>query len=181
MVVPSSPYDAKGLLLAAVEDPDPVIFLEPIRIYRSIKEDVPEEAFTVPIGTAAVERSGTDLSIISYGAMMRESRRAADELEAEGVSVELIDVRSLSPFDAETVVGSVAETGRAVVVHEAHRTGGFGAEIVAQIQEKALYSLLAPVQRVTGYDIVVPLRRAEHHYMPSVARIVAAARKTLEA
>ena len=181
VVVPSSPYDAKGLLLEAIDDPDPVIFLEPIRIYRAIKEDVPAGPYRVPIGEASVERSGTDLTIVAYGAMMRESRRAADELEGEGVSVELIDVRSLTPFDADTVVGSVAATGRAVVVHEAHRTAGFGAEVVAQVQERALYSLLAPVQRVTGWDTVVPLRRAEHHYLPSARRIVAAARTVLEA
>ncbi len=181
VVVPGSPYDAKGLLLAAVEDPDPVIFLEPIRIYRALREEVPDEAYVVPIGEASIERRGTDVSLISYGAMLRETRRAADALEAEGVSVEVVDVRSLSPFDAETVVGSAAATGRAVVIHEAHRTAGFGAEIAAQIQERALYSLLAPVQRVTGWDTIVPLRRAEHHYVPSVDRIVAAARRTLEA
>ena len=181
VVVPASPYDAKGLLLAAVEDPDPVIFLEPIRIYRALREDVPDEAYTVPIGEAHIERPGSDVSLIAYGAMLRETRRAADALDAEGVSAEIVDVRSLSPFDAETVVGSAAATGRAVVIHEAHRSAGFAAEIAAQIQERALYSLLAPVQRVTGWDTVVPLRRSEHHYVPSVERIVAAARRTLEA
>jgi pyruvate dehydrogenase E1 component beta subunit len=181
VVVPATPYDAKGLLLEAVADPDPVIFLEPIRIYRALKEEVPDEAYTVPIGTAQVEQSGTDVTLISYGAMLREVRSAAAELETAGISAAVVDVRSLSPFDAETVVSEVAETGRAVVIHEAHRTAGFGAEIVARIQESALYSLLAPVERVTGWDTVVPLRRAEHHYVPSVARIVAAARRTLEA
>ena len=180
VVVPGSPYDAKGLLLAAVEDPDPVIFLEPIRIYRALREEVPDEAYTVPIGLAHIERSGSDVSLIAYGAMLRETRRAADVLDAEGVSAEIVDVRTLSPFDAETVIGSAAATGRAVVIHEAHRTAGFAAEIAAQVQERALYSMLAPVQRVTGWDTVVPLRRAEHHYMPSVERIVAAARRTLE-
>jgi pyruvate dehydrogenase E1 component beta subunit len=181
VVVPGSPYDAKGLLLAAVEDPDPVIFLEPIRIYRALREEVPDEPYTVPIGEAHIERAGTDVSLIAYGAMLREARRAADALDAEGISAEIVDVRSLSPFDAETVVGSAAATGRAVVIHEAHRTAGFAAEIAAQIQERALYSMLAPVQRVTGWDTVVPLRRAEDHYIPSVERIVAAARRTLEA
>jgi pyruvate dehydrogenase E1 component beta subunit len=181
VVVPGSPYDAKGLLLAAVEDPDPVVFLEPIRIYRALREDVPDEAYTVPIGEAHLERSGSDVSLIAYGAMLREARKAADVLELEGVSVDLVDVRSLSPFDTETVVGSAAATGRAVVIHEAHRSAGFGAEIAAQIQERALYSLLAPIQRVTGWDTVVPLRRSEKHYVPSVDRIVAAARRTLEA
>lgn len=180
VVVPATPHDAKGLLLEAIDDPDPVIFLEPIRIYRALREDVPDEAYTVPIGTAHIERTGTDVSLIAYGAMMREARRAADALADEGVSAEVVDVRSLSPFDAETVVGSAAATGRAVVIHEAHRTSGFGAEIAAQIQERALYSLLAPVQRVTGWDTVVPLRTSEKHYVPSVARIVAAAGRTLE-
>ncbi len=181
VVVPGSPYDAKGLLLAAIADPDPVIFLEPIRIYRALREDVPDEPYTVPIGEAHVERAGSDLSLIAYGAMLREARGAADVLESEGVSVDLIDVRALAPLDAETIVGSVATTGRAVIVHEAHRTAGLAAEITTQIQEHALYSLLAPVERVTGWDTVVPLRRAEHHYVPSIGRIVAAARRTLEA
>jgi pyruvate dehydrogenase E1 component beta subunit len=181
VVVPSTPYDAKGLLLAAVEDPDPVIFLEPIRSYRAIKQDVPDEAYTVPIGECAVEREGGDVTLVGYGAMMREVRRAADALESEGVGVDLIDVRTLVPFDADTVIESVRKTGRAVVVHEAPRTAGFGAEVVALLQQHALYSLLAPVERVTGWDTIVPLRRAEHHYIPSVDRIAAAARRTLEA
>ena len=181
VVVPGTPYDAKGLLLAAVEDPDPVIFLEPIRIYRALKEEVADEWYTVPIGTAQVEHHGADITLIAYGAMLREVRTAATELEAGGVSAGIVDVRSLSPFDAATVVAAVAETGRAVVVQEAHRTGGFAAEITTQIQERVLYSLLAPVERVTGWDTVVPLRRSEHHYVPTVERIVAAARRTLEA
>lgn len=180
VVVPGSPYDAKGMLLAAVADPDPVIFLEPIRMYRAIREEVPDEPYLVPIGEANVEQEGSDVTLIAYGAMLREARRAAGTLESEGISTEVVDVRTLTPFDADTVVGSVAGTGRAVVIQEAHRTAGFAAEIVAQIQERALYSLLAPVQRVTGWDTVVPLRRAEHHYVPSVDRIVAAARRTLE-
>ena len=180
VVVPGSPYDAKGMLLAAVADPDPVIFLEPIRMYRAIREEVPDEPYLVPIGEANVEQEGSDVTLIAYGAMLSEARRAAGTLESEGISTEVVDVRTLTPFDADTVVGSVAGTGRAVVIQEAHRTAGFAAEIVAQIQERALYSLLAPVQRVTGWDTVVPLRRAEHHYVPSVDRIVAAARRTLE-
>lgn len=181
VVVPSRPYDAKGLLLAAVDDPDPVVFLEPIRLYRAVKEDVSDAAFRVPIGVAAVEREGDDVSIVSYGAMMREVRKAADQLEAQGVSIELIDLRTIVPWDTETVIGSVERTGRAVVVHEAPRTAGFAAEIAAEIQERVLYSLRAPVERVTGWDTVVPLRRAEHHYVPGVERIVAAVRRALEA
>lgn len=180
VVVPATPYDAKGLLLAAVADPDPVIFLEPIRIYRALKEDVPDEAYTVPIGVAVVEREGADVTIVSYGAMMREVRVAADELAALGIAVELVDLRTLSPLDADTIVESARKTGRVVAVQEAHRTAGLASEVAAIVQEQALYSLLAPVERVTGWDIVVPLRRAEKHHVPSVGRIVAAARRTLK-
>jgi pyruvate dehydrogenase E1 component beta subunit len=180
VVVPATPYDAKGMLLAALDDPDPVIFLEPIRLYRAIKQEVPDEAYRVPLGVAAHLREGHDVTLIGYGSMMREVNAAADGLAAEGVSADVIDLRSLVPFDAEVVIDSAQRTGRVVVVQEAPRSAGFAAEVVAQIQEKALYSLNAPVERVTGYDIVVPLRRAEKHFVPSVARVVAAARRTLE-
>ena len=181
VVVPSRPYDAKGLLLAAVADPDPVVFLEPIRVYRAIKEDVPDEPFTVPIGEADIAVPGTDVTIVAYGAMVREARRAAEALAADGVAAEVIDLRSLVPLDADTVVASAEKTGRVVVVQEGHRTAGFGAEVAALVQERALYSLLAPVERVTGWDTVVPLRRAEHYYIPDGDRIARAARRTLEA
>ncbi len=180
VVVPSTPYDAAGLLHAAVADPDPVIFLEPIRLYRSVREEIPAVPFHVPIGVARVERTGDDITLISYGAMTKEVRAAADRLEGDGVSVEVIDLRTLVPLDEATVVSSVEKTGRAVVVNEAPRTGGYAGEIVAVIQERALYSLQAPVQRVTGWDTVFPLRRTEHYYLPSVDRIVQAARTTLE-
>ena len=181
VVVPARPYDAKGLLLAAVDDPDPVVFLEPIRLYRSVKEEVPDAGYRVPIGVAAIEQAGDDLTMVSYGAMMREARRAVDRLEDQGVSIELIDLRTLVPWDAEAVLASVDKTGRAVIVQEAPRTAGFAAEIAAEIQERSLYALRAPVERVTGWDVVVPLRRAEHHYLPGAERIVAAARRALEA
>lgn len=181
VVVPSRPVDAKGLLLAAVDDPDPVVFLEPIRSYRAVKEEVPEGRYVTPIGVAAVERPGSDVTLVSWGAMMRESRQAADALEDAGVSVEVIDLRTLSPWDADAVVDSVTATGRLVVVQEAPRTAGLASEIAAEVQERALYSLRAPIERVTGWDTVVPLRRAEHHYLPGVPRIVAAVRRTLEA
>lgn len=181
VVVPSTPVDAKGLLLAAVEYPDPVIFLEPIRLYRAVKEVVPEGRYTIPLGEAAIVREGTDVTLISYGAMMRETRRVAETLSAEGVECEVIDLRTLVPLDVATVVSSVERTGRAVVIHEAPRTSGFGAELVAQIQEKALFSLKAPIERVTSWDIVVPLRKTESHYTPGDARIIAAVRRTLEA
>lgn len=180
VVVPSRPHDAAGLLRAAIEDPDPVIFLEPIRLYRAVKEDVPEESFRTPLGRASVEREGTDITLISWGAMMKETRAAAAELAAGGTSAEVLDVRSLVPLDAETICMSVSKTGRAVVVHEAPRTAGFAGEITALIQEHCLYDLLAPVGRVTGWDTVVPLKRAEHHYLPTPARIVDGARRALE-
>ncbi len=180
VVVPATPHDAKGLLLAAVDDPDPVIFLEPIRMYRAVKEDVPTGRYTVPIGTARLARQGEDVTVVAYGAMVREATRAADELAASGVSVEVIDLRSLVPWDVAAVVESVQRTGRCVVVQEGPRTAGFGAEVVAELQEHTLYSLRAPIVRVTGWDTVVPLRRAEHHYVPSPHRIVAAIRRTME-
>ena len=180
VVAPSTPFDAKGLLLAAIEDPDPVIFLEPIRLYRAVKEDVPDGWYTQPLGEARVETEGTDVTLITWGAMTKEARQAVSTLAAEGISAELIDLRSLVPLDEDAVVSSVEKTSRAVVVHEAPRTGGFGAEIAALIQERSLYALAAPVQRVTGWDTVFPLKRSEHHYLPSVERIVAAVRRTLE-
>jgi pyruvate dehydrogenase E1 component beta subunit len=181
VVVPSTPYDAKGMLLAAIADPDPVIFLEPIRLYRAVKGDVPDEAYQVPLGEAAVVADGDDVTLIGYGAMMREVRHAVRELAEQGISATAIDLRSLAPFDVDTVVDAVEHTGRAVVMQEAPRTAGFAAEVAASIQERALYSLRAPMERVTGWDTIVPLRRAEQHYMPSVARIVAAVQRTLAA
>jgi pyruvate dehydrogenase E1 component beta subunit len=180
VLIPSTPYDAKGLLLAAIEDPDPVIFCEPIRLYRAVKEEVPDGWYTVPIGEARVERSGTDVTLITWGAMTKETRGAADILATEGVGAEVIDLRSLVPLDRRTLVGSVVKTGRAVVVHEAPRTAGFGAEVAAVLAEECLYELTAPVERVTGWDTVFPLKRGEHLYLPSVERIAAAARRTLQ-
>ena len=180
VVVPSTPHDARGLLLAAIEDPDPVVFLEPIRLYRAVKEEIPEIYYTVDIGPVRIEREGGDITFISWGAMMKETRAAAKALEDEGVSVEVLDVRTLSPLDREGILGSVEKTGRAVVIHEAPMTGGFGGEIAATIQEHSLYSLEAPVRRVTGWDTIFPLKRSEDHYLPSVERIVSAAHETLE-
>ncbi len=180
VVVPSGPYDAKGLLLAAIEDPDPVVFLEPIRLYRAVKEEVPEGFYTVPLGEARVIRPGADVTLVTYGAMTKEARQAAEILARDQIEVEVIDLRSLVPLDIDTVVGSVERTGRAVVVHEAPRTAGFGAELVAQIQERCLFSLEAPIRRVTGWDTVFPLKRTEHHYLPGADRIVAAVRATRE-
>lgn len=179
VVVPSTPYDAKGLLLAAIADPDPVIFLEPIRLYRSVSEDVPDESYTVDIGSARVVDEGSDISLISYGAMMKETRAAAEVLGQDGVSVEVIDLRTLVPLDTETIVASVNKTGRVVIVTEAAKTAGFAAEVAAELGAQCLYSLEAPIERVTGWDTVFPLKRSEHLYLPSVERVVAAARRTL--
>jgi len=181
VVVPSTPIDAKGLLLAAIDDPDPVIFLEPIRMYRAIKQEVPDEHFTLPLGVAQTVREGDHASIVTYGSMVRASQRAADLLAAEGVSVEIVDLRTISPIDEEAIVASVRHTGRLVAVTEGHRTANMASEVAAIAQEKALYSLLAPVERVTGWDTVVPLKRTEGHYVPSSERIAAALRRTLEA
>jgi len=181
VVVPSTPSDARGLLLAAIEDPDPVLFLEPIRLYRAVKEEVPDTYYTTEIGPLRVERKGDDITLVSWGAMVKETRAAATRLEEAGVSVEVLDLRTLSPIDHEGLVASATRTGRVVVVHEAPRTAGLGAEIAALIQEHAFYSLLAPVRRVTGWDTIFPLKRSEGHYLPTVDRIVRATEETLEA
>jgi pyruvate dehydrogenase E1 component beta subunit len=180
VVVPSTPHDAKGLLLASIEDPDPVVFLEPIRMYRAVKEDVPDIYYTTTLGKVRVERGGDDITLISWGAMMKETRAAATMIEDEGGSVEVLDIHTLSPLDADGIVDSVNKTGRAVVVHEAPRTGGLGGEVAAIIQERCLYSLLAPVMRVTGPDTIFPLKRSEGHYLPSSEQIVKVAMRALE-
>jgi len=180
VVVPSTPSDARGLLLSAIEDPDPVLFLEPIRLYRAVKEEVPEMYYTTEIGPLRVEREGEDITLVSWGAMMKETRAAATRLEESGASVEVLDLRTLSPIDAEGIVRSATKTGRVIVIHEAPRTAGMGAEVAAIVQERALYSLAAPVRRVTGWDTVFPLKRSEGHYLPSVDRIVRVAQETLE-
>ena len=181
VVIPATPYDAKGLLLAAIDSPDPVIFLEPIRLYRLVREEVPEGYYTVEIGKARIETEGTDVSIITWGAMTHEVREAVEVLAADGISAEMIDLRTLRPLDEDTIIESVQKTGRAVVVQEAPKTAGFGAEIAALIGERALYSLQAPVERVAGWDTTIPLKKAEHRYMPTAEAIVAAARRTLDA
>jgi pyruvate dehydrogenase E1 component beta subunit len=179
VVIPSSPYDAKGLIISAIRDPDPVLFFEPKRIYRAIKEEVPDGEYTVPIGKAKVIREGSDLTIISWGAMIREVLRAAETAEKEGFKAEVIDLRTISPMDDETFLESVRKTGRVVIVHEAPPTCGVGAEIIARINEKALLSLQAPVVRVTGFDIVMPLFKLENHYLPSPERILSGIRKAM--
>ena len=180
VVVPSSPARAYGLLLAAIRDPDPVVFLEPSRIYRAFREEVADSGEALPLDVCFVVREGTDLTLVSWGASVVDCLAAADALAQSGVSAEVIDVATLRELDADTLLASVAKTGRCVIVHEAPLHGGFGAEIAALLAGPGLMSLLAPVERVTGYDTVMPLARLEHAYLPGPQRILAAARRALE-
>ena len=179
VVVPSTPLEAKGLLTAAIRDPDPVIFLEPTRSYRMLKEEVPDGEYVLPIGKARMVQEGNDVTIVGWGAMMVQIQKAADEAAKKGISCEVIDMRTLSPMDSASVVESVKRTGRAVVVQEAPKTCGVGAEIVARINEKALLSLQAPVARVAGPDIIVPLPKGEDYYYVSPERILAEIERTV--
>jgi pyruvate dehydrogenase E1 component beta subunit len=179
VVVPSTPYDAKGMLAASIRDPDPVVFLEPKLIYRAFREAVPDDAYTVDLGEAAVRREGTDISVFTWGAMTRPTLEAAENLEGE-VDVEVVDLRTLSPLDWDTVVESFKKTGRAAVVHEAPKTGGLGAEIAATIQEEALLYQEAPVKRITGFDVPYPLYALEDYYMPEAARVEDGIREAVE-
>jgi 2-oxoisovalerate dehydrogenase E1 component beta subunit len=172
VVIPSTPTDAKGLLLAALAGADPVIFLEPKRLYRTLKEDVPAEPYTTPIGSARIARAGEHATVLTYGAMVPVALEAAEQAAARGWSVEVLDLRTLVPLDAEAVLASVRRTGRAVVLHEAPRTCGYGAELSALLAEKALTSLQAPIARVTGYDTPFPYT-LEHSYLPDAARVMA--------
>ncbi len=180
VVIPSNPYDAKGLLVAALRDPDPVIFLEPKRIYRAIREEVPEGDYTVPLSTAKVIREGSSVTVVAWGAMVREAVRAADLVAPSGIAAEVIDLRTISPMDDETIVASIRKTGRGVIVHEACRTGGMAAEIMARIHEKAFLYLAAPLERVTGFDTIVPLLKLEDYYLPEAGRIARAMRKVVQ-
>lgn len=180
VVIPSTPARTYGLLLAAIRDPDPVVFLEPARIYRLLKQDVEDNGVALPLESCFVEREGSDLTLVSWGACMYEARQAVDQLEAQGFSIELIDTACIKPLDMDTILASVEKTGRCMIVHEACYSGGVGADIAATICEKRLLSLQAPVKRVTGYDIVVPLYKLEKHYLPSVKTILQAAHETLE-
>ncbi|MFD2371602.1 alpha-ketoacid dehydrogenase subunit beta [Brevibacillus sp. GCM10020057] len=173
VVAPSTPYDAKGLLIAAMEDPDPVLFLEPTKLYRAFKEEVPQEMYRVPIGKARVVREGEDLSIFAWGAMLRVADEAAKRIERErGISCEVIDLRTIYPLDRDAIVASVKKTGRAVVVHEAHKTVGIGAEIISIINDEALIYLKAPVKRITGFDVPVPQFSIEDDYLPTPERVM---------
>ena len=180
VVVPSTPYDAKGLLAASIQDDDPVIFMEPKLIYRAFRNDVPKERYTVPLGKARIVKEGTDITLITYGAMVRVCESAARSLEKDGISAEIVDLRTLNPLDRDAIVQSVNKTGRAVVVHEAPKTVGFGAEISALIMEHSLLYLLAPVKRVTGFDVTFPLAGIESHYLPGEKRILRAVSEIME-
>jgi pyruvate dehydrogenase E1 component beta subunit len=169
VVIPSTPYDAKGLLLAAIKDPDPVIFMEPKRIYRAGKQDVPEGYYEVPIGKANVVKEGTDITVVAWGALVREVEKAVKDLE--GISVEIIDLRTISPIDEETIINSVKKTGRFMVVHEAVKSYGPAAELITLVNEKAFYYLEAAPVRITGFDITVPLARGEQYHYPNVENI----------
>lgn len=171
VVVPSTPYDAKGLMISAIRDEDPVIFLEPSKIYRAFKQEVPEEEYTIPIGKAKIVKPGKDVTVVAWGAYVRETEKAIKELEAEGISVELIDLRTISPIDKDTILTSVKKTGRFVVVHEAAKSFGPGAELMAIVNEGAFLYLEAPPTRLTGFDITVPLPKGEHHYLLDAKRI----------
>ena len=180
VIIPSSPRRAYGLLLAAIRNPDPVVFLEPKRLYHAFKEDVTDDGQEVPLDQPACLRQGHEVTLVAWGAMIPETLRAAEELEAEGISAEVIDAMTLSPLNDGPICESVEKTGRCIVIHEAARTGGFGAEIAARIADRSLTSLLAPVRRVTGYDTVIPLPRLEAHYMPGQKQIVQTAREVME-
>jgi pyruvate dehydrogenase E1 component beta subunit len=179
VVIPSSPARAYGLLLSSIRDPDPVVFLEPTRLYRAFREEVADDGEGLSLDRCFMLREGSDVTLVSWGGPLKETLAAADRLASEGVGAEVIDVATLKPLDGETILASVAKTGRCVIVHEAPLTGGFGGEIAARLAEEGLTSLLAPVARVAGWDTVMPYARLEQHYLPSEARILAAARQAL--
>ena len=179
VVIPSSPAKAYGLLLASIRNPDPVLFLEPKRIYRLIKQEIVDHGEALPLDKCFIDKEGSDITLISWGAMIKETTEAADLLEQKGISVEVIDLATISPIDMDTIISSVEKTGRCVIVHEAARTCGVGAEISAQLAEYALDCLKAPIQRVTGYDTIMPYAQLEKQYMPSVKRIMDAVEKVI--
>ena len=181
VVVPSTPYEAKGLLLAAIRDPDPVIFMEPKKIYRSIREEVPEEEYTIPLGQARVVMEGNNVTLIAWGAMLHVALEGARLMADRGVSCEVLDLRTLSPLDTDAIIESVKKTNRAVIVHEAQRSCGVAAEIAARINEKALLDLEAPVERVTGFDTAMPLPKLEQRFLPDAQRVADAIDRVMSA
>lgn len=179
VVCPSTPYDAKGLLIAAIRDPDPVIFMEPKKLYRSLKEDVPDEIYEIPLGKARVMIEGNDVTVIGWGAMIPTVLKAQAMLAQENISIEVIDLRTLSPLDSETIFASVQKTGRCVIVQEAPRTCGLAAEISTRITEKLFRFLKAPVERVTGFDIIPPLLKSEDYNLPDEKRLIEGIKRVL--
>ena len=179
VIVPSNPYDAKGLLISAIRDNDPVFFMEHLNLYHAFRAEVPEDAYTVEIGKANIVREGSDVTIIAYGMMVHTALKAAEELEKQGVKAEVIDLRTLMPLDIDTIVASIRKTNRAIVVQEAQRTSGAAAEIIAQINEKAILHLEAPVLRVAGPDTVYPFAQIEDAWLPNPARVIAAVKKVM--
>jgi pyruvate dehydrogenase E1 component beta subunit len=180
VVIPSTPYDAKGLLISSIRDNDPVVYLEHMKLYRSFRQEVPEESYTIDLGTADVKREGTDVTLIAYGAMVHSSLKAAEELEKEGISAEVVDLRTVQPLDIDTILASVEKTGRVVVVQEAQKQAGIAANVVAEINDRAILSLEAPVLRVTAPDTVFPFSQAEGVWLPDHKDIVETAKKVLE-
>jgi len=179
VVIPSTPYDTKGLLTAAIKDPDPVIFFEPKRIYRAFKQEVPETEYQVPIGKAKIVQEGKDITVVAWGALVRETEKAIKLLEKENISVELIDLRTIQPYDKETITESVKKTGRFLVVHEAYKSYGPGAELISMVNEKAFLYLEAPPTRLTGFDATIPLPKGEHHFIISPNRIASEIKKVV--
>jgi pyruvate dehydrogenase E1 component beta subunit len=179
VVIPSSPARAYGLLLSAIRDPDPVVFLEPTRLYRAAREDVADDGAGLPLERCAVLRAGRDVTLVSWGAMLKDTLQAAEQLAGENIQAEVVDVSTLKPLDSATILESVMRTGRLVIIHEAPLTCGYGAEIAARIAERGLTSLLAPIERVAGYDTMMPYPRTENYYMPNTERISAAARRAM--
>tara|TARA_Y100000034_G_C6897311_1_gene414025 strand:+ start:1180 stop:2160 length:981 start_codon:yes stop_codon:yes gene_type:complete len=177
VVIPSSPKNAKGLMISSIRDPDPVIFFEPKKVYRAIKEEVPEEEYVTEIGKAEIVKPGRDVTLITWGAWVKTAKEAVSQMS--DVSVEIIDLLTLSPLDIDTIIQSVKKTGKCVIVNESQKTGGFAGEIIAQINERALFNLEAPVERVTGYDVVVPLRLYEDYYLPNQQKIISAVERVL--
>ncbi|SDJ81650.1 alpha-ketoacid dehydrogenase subunit beta [Alkalibacterium thalassium] len=180
VVIPSNPYDAKGLLTSAIRDEDPVVFLEHMKLYRSFRDEVPEEQYTVPLGKAAVAKEGTDVTVVAYGYMVREALKAAEQLEKDGVSVEVIDLRTVSPIDYETVVASVEKTGRMVMVQEAQRMAGVGNTVISEVSQRAILSLEAPIGFVTAPDTVYPFGQAENAWLPNAKDITDSIKETVE-
>lgn len=180
VVIPSNPYDAKGLMISAIRDNDPVFFMEHLKLYRSFRQEVPEGEYTVPLGKANVVREGTDVTIVSYGAMVHTSLTAAEQLEQEGISAEVIDLRTVMPIDIETIIESVKKTNRAIVVQEAQKTSGVAAEVIAQITENAILHLEAPVLRVTSPDTVIGFGQIEKEWLPDPARVIKGVKQVIE-